>query len=271
MRLKYITCSGLNEKTEDALTVYAMAAYHCSREKNYPDVEIGIQVSGQKCAFGSPRYRWLKELHYFALKYKKPARFALHLNSDWVEKFCAGEKVAELEDLLSLKNCQGKPFLSRIQLNFKIGRNQVPSVEKLAEVLKEYTIPGRKFIVSYNEANAAYLKELYKLFKKVDVIYDNSFGEGVLGKWKKPCFGSKTKVVQGYAGGLSPENICKEFEKIKAVLPKDAVFSIDAEKGLKDSADGEKSYYRICRYLGLVYYAAFDLRFPPKKRKQRKN
>jgi len=28
---------------------------------------------------------------------------ALHINKDWVEKFCAGEVVPELQDLLNLR------------------------------------------------------------------------------------------------------------------------------------------------------------------------
>ena len=262
MKLKYITCSGLNEK-KDAFAVYTMATRYCSRRKNYPIVEVGVQVSGQKCSFGSPRYEWLTEVHKLAVKNKKNVHFALHLNCDWVEMFCAGEKIPELENLLRFKDHKGKPFFSRIQLNFKIDRNKVPPVEKLAEVLKKYTVPGRKFIVSYNEANAAYLKKLYRLFKKVDCLYDSSFGEGKLGKWKSPCFGNLTKVVQGYAGGLSPENICEEMEKIIAVLPENAVFSIDAENGLKDivETNDEKDLSRCVRYIDLACMTAYPLRF----------
>ena len=209
----------------------------------YKGVEVGFQVSGKKCAFGSPRYEWLTDLHRFCriIPWQK-FNFALHFNSDWVERFCAGEEIPELEKLLKFRDAKGRRFFGRVQLNFKIGRNKVPPVEVLAEVLKKYTVPGRRFIVSYNEANADYLQELYKLFPKVDVIYDSSFGEGVPCEWKPPCFGDCRKVVQGYAGGLSPENVQTEIRKIMEVLPENAVFSIDAENGLKAEPGTEEEY-----------------------------
>ena len=248
MKLKYVTCSGLNEKN-DMEMVAGMACFNRC-------IEIAFQVSGTKCSFGSPRYEWLTELHRFCLKFPwQRFHFALHLNSDWVERFCAGEEVPELEKLLKFRDAKGRRFFGRIQLNFKIGRNKVPPVEKLAEVLKKYTVPGRKFIVSYNESNAEYLQELYKLFQNVDVIYDNSFGEGVKAEWKPPCFGDHRKVVQGYAGGLSPENVYHELEKIMAILPKDAVFSIDAENGIKDEPGKEKYCSRCASYIGRAFCA----------------
>ena len=39
--------------------------------------------------------------------------------------------------------------------------------------------------------------------------------------------------MQGYAGGLSPENVAEEIAKIRKVLPYNGVFYIDAEGKLK--------------------------------------
>ena len=219
MKLSTITLSGANEFTD-------MKALLNLCEK-YPLAEIGIQVSGEKAAFGMARYWWIWALSLYVTPFTK---LALHLNKDWVEAFCAGKLPKELETFLSFRHDNGEPIFSRVQLNFKIGRDPKPDFMMLENMIKQH---GRqRFIFSYNDANALFINNFHARNGAIfDCVYDESFGEGILPKFRKsPAFGD---VLQGYAGGLSPENVAEELNKIAKVLPEKAQFYLDAEGRLK--------------------------------------
>ena len=230
MKLKYITCSGANEFTNTA----ALFALY----EQFPCVEFGIQVSGKKCGEASPRLAWLRDLHKQMLERRVDLPLALHLNQDWVENFCDGELAPELTELLSYGNKNGEPTFQRVQLNFKIGREKTPQLDLLEQQMMKF--PHVRFILSYNNANAPLIKELYKRQNVVfDCLFDESHGEGIVPKKRHARVFSD--LIQGYAGGFSPENVREELNKIVAVLPFDAQFFIDAEGNLKDE-DGHFSY-----------------------------
>ncbi len=220
MKLKCITCSGANEHTD----IKRMKALYA----DFPKVEFGIQVSGKKCGNNSPRWEWLQDLREQV--YSEPMPLALHLNQDWVERFCRDEIVFKLEELLGYRNFDNNPMFRRVQLNFKIGREETPDLLSVAGVIKSY--PQIRFILSYNQSNAEFINQLYyRMGVRFDCLYDNSFGEGILSEERlAPAF---RDVLQGYAGGLSPENVYDELEKIAENLPQDAEFFIDAEGALK--------------------------------------
>ncbi len=247
MELKCITCSGANEFTDiDGLfTLY----------REFPCVEFGIQVSGKKCGFASPRYAWLQNLKEQILLRKVDFRLALHLNQDWVDEFCDGHIVPELQELLSWKNAQGAPLFQRIQLNFKIGRNEkTPTLDKLETQMMKF--PHLRFILSYNEANATLIREIYQRHNVIfDLLFDESFGEGVAPDCRqKPVFDD---IVQGYAGGLSPENIVSELTKIALLLPPKALIFIDAEGKLK-GADGHFSCLKARSFVANAISVCLD-------------
>lgn len=230
MDLKFVTCSGANEHTSiDALFVL-FQQFSC--------IEFGIQVSGLKCGEDSPRLDWLRKLRQQILVRNIKLPLALHLNQDWVTGFCQGEIAPELQELLSYGYSDGEPMFKRVQLNFKIGREPAPKVNLLEEQIMKF--PHVRFILSYNNANAKLIKELYYRKKIVfDCLFDESFGEGALPKKRMaPVF---VDVVQGYAGGLSPENVAQELDKIAAILSPKAQIFIDAEGKLKGE-DGHFSY-----------------------------
>lgn len=232
MNLKFITCSGANEFTNiDAL----FALYH-----DFPCIEFGIQVSGKKCNYESARFAWLQNLQKQIIMKNVRLPLALHLNQDWVEHFCNGEIVPELQDLLSWVDKKGEPLFQRVQLNFKIGREKSPNIVSLEKTMADF--PNLRFILSYNDANAKLITDIYRRKKVVfDCLFDESFGEGVLPKKRRvPVF---ENVVQGYAGGLSPENVAQELHKIMHILPSSASFFIDAEGKLKGD-DGHFSYLK---------------------------
>jgi len=232
MNIKYITCSGTNETTNIERLCKIMASY--------PYAEIGVQVSEKKCFFNSPRMVWIRTLaNYLSLR-GQAIDAALHINPSWVEDVGQGILAPELQHLLSMRNIYGDPFFRRIQLNFKIGRDRTPDEYRLLNLMQMYQ--SRHFIFSYNEKNAEFIHEMYKLCNEVgiefDILYDDSHGEGIAPRSRKaPVF---PDVCQGYAGGISPENVAEVLEQISlAQKPKysHTGITIDAEGKLKD-ADG---------------------------------
>ena len=171
MKLKLITCSGANEHTSiDAL----FALY-----QEFPNIEFGIQVSGKKCKYDSDCFAWLKSLKRQVLLREIALPLSLHINQDWVENFCQGHLVPELQEILSWKSSLTKPFFQRVQLNFKIGREKRPEISVLEKQMKSFL--RVRFILSYNSANAALIREIYNRHKVVfDCLYDESFGEGII-------------------------------------------------------------------------------------------
>lgn len=238
MKLKFITFSGANEYTD----IYKFLNSLSTPLQTV--AEVGIQVSGKKAFFGSARYWWLKALWLRQNPWSPSCNLALHLNQDWVEDFCNGTPSAELSEFLSWENCRCKPFFGRVQLNFRIGREKTPDLDRLLASMREY--PDVRFILSYNDDNAEFIHRLYDTGFKFDCLYDNSHGEGIeADHYAPPAFDD---VLQGYSGGISPENVVSVLNKISQSVPADREIFIDAEGKLKDDA-GHFSIKKCKKYL----------------------
>ena len=239
MRLKTITCSGANEYTSFEPLIRLLSWW--------PRAELGIQVSGKKAAFSTARYWWIEKLFSVTKEVDFPIHIALHVNSDWVEDFCQGYIHDELRRWLEFYNFKtGTPFIQRVQLNFKIGREKTPDLKKLSSAIKECR---QRFIFSYCKENAAFIQKVYETGLKFDLLYDASYGEGILAeKYCPPVF---PDILQGYAGGLSPENVEEHLEQINKVVPSGKSFTIDAEGKLK-GPDGHFSLEKCEEYLRIA-------------------
>ncbi len=233
MQLKTIVCSGVNEKNDVFQAVEFL--------KKHPNVEFGVQCSPKKASFGTARFNWLKELCSKLDEAHIKGRVALHLNEGFVTSFCEGKVPDEVDELLKESEAIG-----RLQLNFKIGRERfgdkkVPDIRLLKKSIDE--VEGHQIIVSASEANLAYIQKMHYQGLKFDALFDDSFGEGILPeKRKAPLFDD---VLQGYAGGISPENVAGELEKINQAAQGN-VF-IDAEGKLKE--DGAFSFEKAALYV----------------------
>lgn len=237
MYLKFISCSGANEHTDiDGLLVLL--------SRFSKKAEACIQVSGKKCSFGSARYWWLNALYYKAMMTNVQANFALHLNQDWVERFCSGENISELSEFLGWENCAGKPFFGRVQLNFRIGREKTPDANTLMAVIAQY--PEIRFILSYNDSNAEFIGNLYQKGMQFDCLYDNSHGEGISPEhYVSPVFDD---ILQGYSGGISSENVISVLHNISCSVSDDREIFIDAEGKLKGD-DGHFCLEKCKKYI----------------------
>lgn len=222
MKIKYVTCSGADEKTNIPNLLKLM--------EDYPIGEIGVQISHDKAFKGSPRFEWIENLAQSISNSQSNINAALHVNKLWTVEFCEGFIAPELGSFLGLKKKNGTPIFNRIQLNFLIGREKSPSVDKVIETMKLF--PKQRFIFSYNIKNASFIKELYDEGVMFDNLYDFSFGEGQQPESRGPIVFPDR--LQGYAGGLSPDNIYDELTKISKLVPKDAYIYIDAQRHLED-------------------------------------
>lgn len=239
MRLNFITCSGANEMTSIPQLL--------SMLEEFPIAEIGVQVSEKKAAKGMMRYKWIQELHQETMHSQISINAALHVNRLWAEAVGQGKMPAELTEFLQLSDNDGNPFFQRVQLNFKVGREQTPNVDKLDALIRQND--RHRFILSYNESNSDIIRELYLRGVKFDCLYDSSFGEGVMPQTRMaPAF---VGIRQGYAGGITPNNVTTELGKIARefeLKPNGAAMYIDAEKGLADK-DGNLDLAKMLAYL----------------------
>ena len=233
MFLKTMVCSGINEKNDitDAIDFL----------KKYKNAEFGVQCSPKKAGYHTPRFEWLQELLNKLNEQKIENKIALHLNEGFVVSFCDGKIPGEILDLLNIGHAVG-----RLQLNFKIGREafangKIPNIKTLKKTME--TVVLHPIILSASQSNLSFIHKAYHQNLKFDVLYDDSFGEGIAPHMRKPPLFKD--VFQGYAGGLSPENVVEELSKIEK-LAKGSVF-IDAEGKLKQ--DGCFSFDKAEKFI----------------------
>ena len=228
MFLKTIVCSGINEKNDinDAIEFL----------KQYPNTEFGVQCSPKGAGYGTWRFDWLKRLLLRLNEQKIENRVALHLNVGFVVSFCDGKVADEISDLLAVGNA-----VSRLQLNFEIGHDHfasgtVPNIRILEQTMK--TVAPHSIILSASQSNLPFINKAYLRGMNFDVLFDDSFGRGIVPNTRTaPLFKDR---FQGYAGGLSPENVASELCKIGKVA-EGGIF-IDAERKLE--VDGCFSFDR---------------------------
>ncbi len=238
MDLKCVTISGTNEYTD----IKDLVDLLCK----YPKAEIGIQVSDEKASYQSKRYEWFFQLYDYAKTLKQNLNVALHINPGWVEKVCEGYIPVELLKMMSLKNPNGGLFVKRLQLNFKIGRDQVDlNYDRLRWVIKLFY--HHRFILSYNEANKEFIDQFYFTYGPCfDLLFDSSHGEGITPQeWQPAVY---PMVFQGYSGGLSSDNIAKVLTKIALMNVGNVPIGIDAEGKLKGD-DGHLDLAKAANFL----------------------
>lgn len=202
--------------------------------KEYPFVEFGILLSKQQQ--GNKRFpsrNWLNEL-YIEWRNNKKLALSGHLCGAWVRNLCVG-----MPNFFQEFGCTWKMF-DRFQLNFH-AEPHVAS-EGFSEVLREY-MGSRQIIFQMDGVNE-------KIFSAIEnrwgiyayPLFDTSGGVGVLPKaWPKQY------TYCGYAGGLSPDNLQQELEKIAQVA--DGPIWIDAETHLRSQDDMLFDQVKVRRFL----------------------
>lgn len=215
MQLQYVTMTGADDATAIS-TLNDIAA-------EYPFVEFAIlllpeQMGQNRC----PTMTWIDD---FKNNYEGDHK-AMHLCGSALLGFINDDKtIFEMMD-----------GFKRIQLNLKFGDvDGKYDDEKLITQIKNN--PAWDFIIQYTDDEKRLLPSL-KGIPNHALLFDGSAGQGVSpDQWPVPLPGHTC----GYAGGLNPENIEQNLEKIAAAAPGYDTW-IDMETGVRtnDKFDTDK-------------------------------
>lgn len=222
MKLRYITCS---DPRED-ISVESLLNFI----KKYPISEIGIQAHPGPMSFEHKRNRWFNQIIKKAQMMPVQPNIALHVNYHWCDYMCEGLVPHELDWWLRVPNTYtGLPVVQRIQLNIGDYSSKF-DVKKLGTLMKRHS--KQEFIFPWNERVANEIETLKQTGAKFSLLFDNSYGAGIEPtNWREPVY---KDVPNGYAGGLGPDNVAKNLDKINAILPQNYETWIDAEGKLRD-------------------------------------
>ncbi len=202
---EFITFTGVDAQTDPAAMVRLV--------NDYPGrIEWGVLFSPKRQGL-EPRYPLL---HFITeLVREVPMVYAAHL--------CGGDARAVIEHGESPHDELLGAFFARAQINTADPKVQPSLIKSWAD-----TLPLRAILQCRGE---------FPDVKAVDVLFDASGGRGISpGSWPKPAPGR----INGYAGGLNPDNVANSVQKISARFMHScsgATYWIDMESGVRDEQD----------------------------------
>ena len=221
MNIEKITCSDMREYNEidDIINL----------GKRYPTAEFAIQAHPSKFSAYMPRYIWFDTLMHAARV--NNVNLAMHVNAEWRTEICRGNIPYEIKRMWDMRRNNGKPLVGRVQVNINGGKDSFRFwANKVADIIRAY--PDIEFIFQYTQKQNTRLEKLDKTGATFSMLFDASGGQGKLPKkWRAPVMDNHK---MGYSGGLSPENIAENLDKINLVVPANTNIWIDAEGKLKD-------------------------------------
>lgn len=222
--LKGVTITGADDRVEISDLVQL--------GEEFAWVEWGIVLHPNKLG-KEPRYPsegWLRELcarvdrdRNGAHIIDNPLCISAHLCGRWARRTCRGEWLfhAIYPELV--------PAFSRWQLNIAPYARMLDDVASFAAAMPQ--LP-RQFIIQVGELfYVSFARQVRALQKDAAILWDRSGGRGIFDdKW--PLI--EADIPQGYAGGLTPDNIAEQLERLAGlrgeVLPP---IWIDIETGVR--------------------------------------
>ena len=236
MILEKITCSDMREYNEidDIIDL----------GKKYPMAEFAIQAHPSKFSAYMPRYVWFDTLAHASRV--NDINLAMHVNAEWRTEICHGNIPYEIKRMWDLKRDNGKHIIGRVQVNINGGKDSFRFyANKVADIIRAY--PDIEFIFQYTTRQRNRLKRLDKMNVPFSMLFDASGGRGISpDKWRAPVMPNHK---MGYSGGLSPENVADNLNKINMVLPLGYNTWIDAEGKLKDPETKQFDTVRAEQYI----------------------
>ena len=217
MRLELATIAGMDNSAEVAELLALSEKY------DFFEVGISLHAGAPRSRFPSPQ--WVKEIS----RYGKKLRASAHIEDALSYEFLAQGKQLSLN----------VDFFRRMQLN--IG----PHVEELVALPPaKLKMPDVECILQlpiFSEAEARFVSNVRHQHRNISLLFDNSFGRGVLPvSWPLP----PEKYRCGFAGGLRPENLRIELEKL-AKLVGDRSIWIDIETGARNPKNDTVDLQRV--------------------------
>jgi len=217
MNIKTITFTGADDST-DPKWLAALSTLH-------PSVEWGILFS--RAHQGAARYPspvWIDKLE--AVKIANPRlRLSAHLCGAYVREICRGR----------FTEPPGWGMFDRVQLNFHGIKHDIVG-SGFTEVLEEILSDGKKVIFQMDGTNDGIFEKARVVVgpERIFPFFDCSHGAGVVpDTWPCPIDG----VMCGYAGGLGPDNLAAECERISEVVGNRDIW-VDMETKVR-SANGQ--------------------------------
>lgn len=217
MNLDRVTITGADDSVEP-IDLFDIA-------KEFPFVEWAILFSGSRS--GMPRYpsrAWIEKMVPAARR--RLLAISAHLCGRYVRDAIVGHPSWWTE------YPEVSMMFQRVQIN-----THGEKVSSLAAAFSQILDRDHEFILQHDGANNTLVEFLISLPENSNVVafYDLSSGAGVLPKegWGKPLC-----RYTGYAGGLSPENVAAQLERIQAVAGEARIW-IDVETRVR-TPDDEK-------------------------------
>lgn len=221
MKLRYITLTGADGsvKPEDLALL----------SQKYPFVEWAILFSKKQT--GKARYPsndWVMSLVDVVQEQKKKFNImslSAHLCGSWVEDVVGGN--------FSFLSEPFAKIFDRIQLN--MGKDRIVKAFKSDLLFETVSKSNNDIIFGGNYDVVVPEEDIFKNYR-IYPLFDASGGRGLATKvWTKPVSGPR---IQGYAGGLGPNNIKEELEKIRAIVgDNDIDIWVDMESSLRTKCD----------------------------------
>lgn len=210
MKLSYCTFTGVDEETSLSDII--------SLSNSYPIIEWGFLFSPKQQ--GQPgRYLSTKNLLKIFEILPVEVKVALHFCGSGTYNLL-NENLEELDLLKAITKRNG-----RIQLNFNQTKKPI-NIENLKKLI--LSEPKTTFITQHNQSNNLLWNNFIDL-PNYAILFDSSGGNGIsCNEWPKPL-----PVSCGYAGGLGPNNIKEELQKISSVVAKTTIW-IDMENKLRN-------------------------------------
>lgn len=226
MILTGVTLTGADETIEQDILI--------DLSTEFPFVEWGILVGSRASVARFPGLHWLAALAERLEQRKVPVNLSLHI--------CGNVLRCILDDArLVLSDEFPVDLFRRAQLNFH--GTPVSACERknlLSTIGLKW--PFDETIVQLDSVNDFILDELLKQKIRASGLYDRSHGAGVVPEgWPLP----NLQWDVGYAGGLGPDNICLELERIAEAAGSHR-FWIDMETKLR-TCNGRVFDFRLAR------------------------
>lgn len=194
--------------------------------REFPFVEWGILFSRNPPRLRYPPEEWVNTELRKAWNGCKSMKLCMHLCGDYAREICnANWKF--LDDLLIMWT-----MADRVQVNIRNIMQNAQTIywelrHRLYHGIHEYNKRNTPIIIQTDSFQSELLREEFR-FNCVQALYDMSGGTGALpGDWPA----NDVKFYCGYGGGLNPENVEEQIQKISEVAKRP--YWIDVESGVR--------------------------------------
>ena len=237
MKLHTVTITGADDSTNVADLV--------ALSREFPFVEWAILVSERnEGSFRFPTRDWINSFVNAATANK--VKVATHMCGRWVRNLLIGELDWNLIPLcIQISN--------RVQINTH--RNPHHCHPQLLAQLQDWADFDKRWIFQFDGVNDLLAAAMHAFGVPVAALFDTSGGAGRLPAiWPSstgmpfPC---------GYSGGLGPDNVLAELQKIDKVCAPDAVTWIDMERQVRTPDDSALDLSNVRRVLEQVALSAW--------------